>query len=45
LQALLAQKLDKKQRERVDSAWDGVINSYNEIVGYLNQMQFESKQK
>jgi hypothetical protein len=45
LLAAIAQKPDKKQKELVDRDWSDVIASYNSIIGYMNQVQFEAKQK
>jgi hypothetical protein len=41
----MAQKPDKKQQERLDSQWDRVVTTYNEVIGYMNQIHFENKQK
>jgi len=45
LSDVLAQKPDKKWEERLDSAWKSVVGGYNEMVGYMNQMHFDAKQK
>ena len=41
----LAQKPDPKQAERLDRDWGSVVTAYNEIIGYMNQISFEQKQK
>ncbi|MGC4087571.1 MAG: DUF3829 domain-containing protein [Polyangiaceae bacterium] len=41
----LAQKPEKQRDQRLDKNWDAVVASYNDVIGYMNQVQFEQKQK
>jgi len=41
----LAMKPDKRRDDRIDSEWKGVVGSYNKMIDYMNQVEFETKQK
>lgn len=45
LLSLLAEKRSKDFDKRLDDKWGSLINSYNEIIGYGNNMQWDQKQK
>lgn len=45
LLAIMGQKLDKKQQERVERQWEAVVTVYSDVIGYMNQIHFEDKQK
>lgn len=45
LMEALAMKPDKRRDDRIDSDWKDVVEGYNNMIGYMNQVHFETKQK